>query len=65
MPAETLVPPRFRAPEPQPRRRALTLAIVVCALAAVLFALAPGQADAAPAGPFDVEAVSYTHLIPA
>ena len=55
MPAETLVPPRFRAPEPQPRRRALTLAIVVCALATVLFALAPGQADAAPAGPFDVE----------
>ncbi|MFR9167678.1 MAG: hypothetical protein ACLVKI_03220 [Gordonibacter urolithinfaciens] len=55
MPAETVVPPRFRAPEPQPRRHALTLAIVVCALAAVLFALAPGQADAAPAGPFDVE----------
>ena len=55
MPAETVVPPRFRAPEPQPRRHALTLAIVVCALAAVLFALAPGQADAAPAGPFAVE----------
>ena len=55
MPAETVVPPRFRAPEPQPRRHALTLAIVVCALATVFFALAPGQADAAPAGPFAVE----------
>lgn len=56
MPAETVVPPRFRTPEPRLRlHAAFALALAACALAAVLCALAPGRAEAAPAGPFDVE----------
>ena len=56
MPAETVVPPRFRTPEPRLRlHAAFALAIAACALAAVLCALAPGRAEAAPVGPFDVE----------